>query len=89
MLEAIVAEAIAYNPDLRAAASRVEVAQQQVIVVGAQLQPQVGAVLGARTLDDNASSGAFNSSLAYVGVAWELDVWGRLARAARRRTGRL
>jgi NodT family efflux transporter outer membrane factor (OMF) lipoprotein len=78
MLDAIVAEAIAYNPDLRAAASRVEVAQQQVVLAGAQLQPQVGAVLGARTLDDNASSSAFNSNLAYAGVAWELDVWGRL-----------
>jgi NodT family efflux transporter outer membrane factor (OMF) lipoprotein len=77
-LEAIVAEAIAHNPDLRAAASRVDVAQQLVVLAGAQLQPQVGAVVGGRTIEDSGSSGAFNSSQAYASVGWEIDVWGRL-----------
>lgn len=77
-LEAIVAEAIAYNPELRAAASRVEVAQQLVVLAGAQLQPQVGAVVGGRTIEDSGSSGTFNSSQAYASVGWEIDVWGRL-----------
>jgi outer membrane protein TolC len=77
-LEAIVAEAIAHNPDLLAAASRVEVAQQLVVLAGAQLQPQVGAALGGRVTDDSGSSGTFTSSQAYASVAWELDVWGRL-----------
>ena len=45
-LDAIVAEAIANNLDLRQAAEGVRIAQQSVIVVGAQLLPQVGAVLG-------------------------------------------
>ena len=39
MLEAIVAEAIANNLDLREAVERVKSAQQNVIVVGAQLLP--------------------------------------------------
>jgi len=77
-LEAIVAEAIANNLDLRAAATRVTIAQQTVIVVGAQLQPQVGAVLGGRTTRDDDHDSNFNAWAAYAGVAWELDVWGKL-----------
>lgn len=78
MLDAIVAEAIANNLDLRVAAERVSIAQQSVIVVGAQLLPQVGAQLGASTLRDKDQDSNFNSTVAYVGVAWELDIWGRL-----------
>jgi len=77
MLDAIVAEAIANNLDLRQAAERVRIAQQNVIVVGAQLLPQVGAVVGGRTTRDEDHDSNFNSTLAYAGVAWELDVWGR------------
>jgi len=78
VLDAIVAEAMANNLDLRAAASRVVIAQQAVVVVGSQLLPQVGAVLGGRTTRDEDHDGNSNAALAYAGVAWELDVWGRL-----------
>ncbi|MFO0826699.1 MAG: efflux transporter outer membrane subunit [Phycisphaerales bacterium] len=78
MLEAIVSEAIANNPDLREAAEQVLIAQQNVIVVGAQLLPQVGAVLGARTTNDEGAGSNANATAAYAGVAWELDVWGKL-----------
>jgi NodT family efflux transporter outer membrane factor (OMF) lipoprotein len=77
-LEALVAEAIANNLDLHIAATKVAIAQQAVIVVGSQLLPQVGAVLGARATNDEDHSGTSNSTIAYAGVAWELDVWGRL-----------
>jgi NodT family efflux transporter outer membrane factor (OMF) lipoprotein len=77
-LEAIVAEAIANNLDLRAAATKVAIAQQAVIVVGSQLLPHVGAVLGARTTRDEDHDSNFNSTVGYAGVAWEPDVWGRL-----------
>jgi NodT family efflux transporter outer membrane factor (OMF) lipoprotein len=77
-LDAIVAEAIANNIDLRVAAARAEIAQQSVIVAGAAMLPQVGAQLGARSVVDHDSSSAFNSTLGFVGVAWEIDVWGRL-----------
>jgi outer membrane protein, multidrug efflux system len=77
-LDRLVAEAIAYNRDLAQAAERLQIAQQAVIVVGAQLLPQVGAVLGGRSTRDQDHSGSFNTSVAYVGVAWELDLWGRL-----------
>jgi outer membrane protein, multidrug efflux system len=76
-LQAIVDEAIAHNPDLRAAASQVAIAQQAAVVVGAQLLPSVGVGLGARTLDDQGHGGASSTS-AWLGAAWEADVWGRL-----------
>jgi len=78
VLSALVAEAIANNLDLRIAATKVAIAQQSVIVVGAQLLPQVGAVLGARATKDEDHSGTSDSTVAYAGVAWEIDVWGRL-----------
>jgi len=77
-LEAIVAEAIANNLDLRAAATKVAIAQQAVVVVGSQLLPHVGAVLGGRTTRDEDHDSNFNSTIGYAGVAWEADVWGRL-----------
>ena len=77
-LDTLVAEAIANNLDLRIAATKVTIAQQAVIVIGAQLLPQVGVVLGARATRDEDHSGTSDSNVAYAGVAWELDVWGRL-----------
>jgi NodT family efflux transporter outer membrane factor (OMF) lipoprotein len=78
VLESLVAEAIANNLDLRIAAANVAIAQQAVIVVGAQLLPQVGAVVGGRTTKDEHHGGTSDSTIAYAGVAWEIDVWGRL-----------
>jgi multidrug efflux system outer membrane protein len=77
-LDALVAEAIANNRDLAQAAERVKIAQAVVVVAGAQLRPQVGAVLGGRTTRDEDHDGNFNTSVVYAGVAWEPDVWGRL-----------
>lgn len=76
-LEPIVAEAIENNLDLRVAAAKVAVAQQTVIVVGSRLQPWVGAQLGAAALADD-GNGASSSTTAFLGVSWELDVWGKL-----------
>jgi len=77
-LDALVAEAIANNRDLVQAAARVRIAQQAVIVVAAQLQPQVGAAAGGRATRDEDHDGTFGTSVIYGGAAWELDVWGRL-----------
>lgn len=77
-LEALVAEAIANNLDLRIAATKVTIAQQAVIVVGSQLLPHLGAVIGGRATKDEDHDGTSDSTVAYAGVAWELDVWGRL-----------
>ena len=77
-LDAVVAQAIAKNPDLSQAADRVEMARQNVAVVGSQLKPQVGAAVGLHTLRVKNEKNNFSSGEAVLGIAWEPDVWGRL-----------
>jgi len=72
-LDALVAEALAYNADLRVAAARVEQAAAYVRLSGATLYPQVN-------LRATGSLGADSSGVQGVGlfVNWELDLWGRV-----------
>jgi outer membrane protein, multidrug efflux system len=77
-LDAIVAEAITNNLDLRQAAARVEMARQSVVVVASQMKPQIGANFRAATTRDEEHDQWYNSKHALAGVAWEPDVWGRL-----------
>ena len=77
-LSAIVAEAIANNPNLRAAAESIRVAQETVVVAGAQLLPQADIGLGERVLHDEGHSGHTDSTKVLASVSWELDVWGNL-----------
>jgi len=77
VLDALVAEAIANNLDLRQAAAKVEIARQTVVVVGSRLKPQIGAKIGdAGTFDSGQEP--VKSNMEYVGIAWEIDLWGRL-----------
>jgi outer membrane protein, multidrug efflux system len=77
-LDAIVAEAIANNLDLRQAAAVVEMARQTVVVVGSKLWPQIGAQFSAATLHDASQSANSNSNMQYGGIFWEIDLWGRI-----------
>ncbi len=77
-LDSLVAEALANNRDLAQAAERVRIAQQAIRVVGARLLPQVGAQAGGRLTHDQDQAGTAGSDILYAGVAWEMDVWGRL-----------
>ena len=75
-LDALVAEAIARNMDLRIAAARMEQAAAQVDIADAQLKPAIG-ILG------RASSKPLSDFIAMaagviVRLAWEIDLWGRL-----------
>jgi NodT family efflux transporter outer membrane factor (OMF) lipoprotein len=72
-LDALVAEALAYNADLRVAAARVEQAAAYVRLSGATLYPQVN-------LRASGSLGADSNGVQGVGlfVNWELDLWGRI-----------
>ena len=83
-LRALVNEALAANPDLKAAAARVEQARQDVRVATADLLPTLeGTGNGSRAqrpgdqrfpgLGQRANR--FNASL---GVVWEPDFWGRI-----------
>jgi outer membrane protein, multidrug efflux system len=73
-LYALVQEALANNPDLRVAASRVEQAAAYVKIAGATLYPAVQ-VLGTAS-GKGGSSGGLN----FIGLFanWELDLWGRV-----------
>ena len=74
-LDALVKEALAYNPDLQVAAARVEQAASFVKVAGATLYPQVTALArGGGTLSGD-SSGLEGAGLF---ANWELDLWGRV-----------
>jgi NodT family efflux transporter outer membrane factor (OMF) lipoprotein len=72
-LDALVAEALAFNPDLRIAAARVEQAAAYVRLSGATLYPQVN-------LRATGSLGADSNGVQGVGlfINWELDLWGRI-----------
>jgi NodT family efflux transporter outer membrane factor (OMF) lipoprotein len=78
-LDELVREALAYNPDLRVAAARVEQAAAYQKVAGATLYPQVNLLArgGGKMSGDS-------SGLEGVGVFvnWELDLWGRVRSGA-------
>jgi multidrug efflux system outer membrane protein len=76
-LNALVAEAIANNPDLRVSATRVEQAAQYVELAKAALRPTVN-LLGTGGL--NMGGGDVSSALQGVslGASWEPDLWGRM-----------
>ena len=74
-LDALVQEALKYNPDLQVTATRVEQAAAYVKVAGATLLPQVNALArGGGALSGD------SSGLEGVGIFanWELDLWGRV-----------
>ena len=83
-LDAIVAEAIANNLDLRQAAAVVEIARQTVVVVGSKLWPQIGVQFGSATLHDASESANTNSNMQYGGNLLGDRPLGPAARAAGR-----
>ena len=77
-LDAVVAEGIKNNLDLQQAAAKVKIARQTVIIVGAQLKPQVGARFSGAATQATDPSNTFKSNMEYGDASWEVDVWGRL-----------
>jgi NodT family efflux transporter outer membrane factor (OMF) lipoprotein len=72
-LNALVAEAMANNPDLRVSATRVEQAAQHVELAKAALRPSVTLLgIGGVNMGSEALQGA------WLGASWEPDLWGRL-----------
>jgi len=76
-LNALVVEAIANNPDMRAASLKVTQAAEYVELAKAALRPAVN-LLGTGGL--NMGGGDVSSALQGVslGVSWEPDLWGRM-----------
>lgn len=79
-LASLVAEAIARNPDLRAAAAQVEQAAAYVRIAGGSVYPAVN-LIGRTSGGDGSGSEPLNAGI--LSVSWELDVWGRVRYGAR------
>jgi NodT family efflux transporter outer membrane factor (OMF) lipoprotein len=73
-LEALVAEAIAHNPDLRVAAAQVKVASEYASLASSTLWPQVNLLARGGGKMSGDSSGMQGVGLF---ADWELDLWGR------------
>jgi NodT family efflux transporter outer membrane factor (OMF) lipoprotein len=72
-LDALVAEAMTNNPDLRVSATRVEQAGQYVELAKARLRPSVNLLgIGGFNMGSEALQGV------WLGASWEPDLWGRL-----------
>ena len=91
VLQELVREALSNNYDLRIAAARVEEARAQIGIARSFLFPQLNFNGGgsaqqvARSTDPPESFGAnrnFQNWLLGFGLAWELDVFGRIRREA-------
>lgn len=80
VLDALVDEAMKNNPDLRAAAARVDRAWALAAAAGAELKPSVG--LGGRLAGVTEEKYRPTQGVG-AGLSWELDVWGRLRQGAR------
>ncbi len=73
-LDALVAEALANNPDLLAAAARVEQAAAYVESAASALYPQVAAMGNVSGKDSSSGTVDFYG----VFASWELDLWGKI-----------
>ncbi|MDP6777171.1 MAG: efflux transporter outer membrane subunit [Candidatus Latescibacteria bacterium] len=89
-MDSTIAEALARNPNLQAAAGRLHAAAAQAKIAGAPLAPQVGAGFSASRRKQNflgyplpGATGVVTSTSTSYGVsldvAWEIDLWGRLS----------
>lgn len=74
-LDALVAEALARNPDLRIAAARVEQATAQLELAKSAQRPSLS-ILGTGGIKMSDMSSALTGVIALV--SWELDLWGSL-----------
>ena len=74
-LDALVREALEYNPDLRVAAGRVEQAAGYARLAGAALYPQVNIMARGGGKMSSDASGLQGGG---IFLSWELDLWGRV-----------
>ena len=82
ILEDLVAEVLANNLNLQAAAAKVDASSALAQQASSALKPSIGlsgekSAVGAEGLPSN-----LNSSNAFLGASWELDIWGRIRSGA-------
>jgi NodT family efflux transporter outer membrane factor (OMF) lipoprotein len=73
-LDALIAEALAHNPDLMVAAARVEQAAAYVEGASSSLYPQVVAIGNVSGKDSTSGTVDYGG----LSASWELDLWGKI-----------
>ena len=85
-LNALIAQALAANPDLGAATARIQQARAQLRTARAESLPTGSLTLGGRSVtSDDPGSSPFDFSVASAGLdlSWEIDLFGRQAAGRR------
>ena len=78
-LEALVAEALQHNLNLRAAVARVDAAAGYATQAGAELKPMVGLGGSGKAQEGfSAADPSISTSGVALNASWELDLWGRV-----------
>lgn len=83
----LVDEAVAHNHDLRAGAARLDEARAAARKAAAAKVPAVGLDAGATRAGDFEGTAETDAGVS-LGIAWELDVWGRIRAGAEGGTAR-
>ncbi len=82
ILEALVAEALRNNTNLRAAAAQVERSAALARLAGSRLKPTIAFAGEVAQLGGNSQVSGVNEWSGGVEISWEADVWGRVGAGA-------
>lgn len=83
VLDRLMEEALRANPDVRIAAANVEVYRARLTATNAERFPQLsGDAQAARGKGGSFPPSPVNDFSLGIGLSWEIDLWGRLARAS-------
>jgi outer membrane protein, multidrug efflux system len=78
-LRTLVTEALKNNPDIKAAAFRLQSARYLLSGPGSQRMPKVDAGFSSGRTNQGYNNGTRTSNKITANVKWEIDLWGRLA----------
>ncbi|ALO36127.1 RND transporter [Colwellia sp. MT41] len=80
-VQQLVTKALAANHQLAMQAYALEIAEQQLIVSGSQLWPELDLAFSSGRYKDNQSASYTNSNSVNLNLTYELDIWGKLSAA--------
>ena len=80
-VQQLVTKALAANHQFAMQAYALEIAEQQLIVSGSQLWPELDLAFRSGRSKDNQSDSYANSNSVNLNLSYELDIWGKLSAA--------
>ncbi|MCJ8296029.1 MAG: TolC family protein [Colwellia sp.] len=80
-VQQLVTKALAANHQFAMQAYALEIAEQQLIVSGSQLWPELDLAFRSGRSKDNQSDSFANSNSVNLNLSYELDIWGKLSAA--------